>query len=148
VKTHASRGAGARQAEIAGATEAQIRRLGNWNSNTMENCYLSNLPRDAMRSLAGFSAKQNDYYLRRAVLEPPISLQKKIFPQVEIAEDNLRSKTIQPSIALGAFLDLLKFFRTVILQDAAILLETENYKSHMVFDSEIFKCEEFLDFKR
>lgn len=53
-KTHAARGSGARMAELAGATDSQIRRLGRWNASAMEGCYLSALPREAMRSLAGF----------------------------------------------------------------------------------------------
>ncbi|ETL77352.1 hypothetical protein L917_21708 [Phytophthora nicotianae] len=44
-KTHAARGSGARMAELAGATESQIRRLGRWNTSAMEGCYLSALPR-------------------------------------------------------------------------------------------------------
>ncbi|KAJ8539157.1 hypothetical protein ON010_g12713 [Phytophthora cinnamomi] len=40
-KTHAARGSGAKMAELTGATESQIRRLGRWNASAMEGCYLN-----------------------------------------------------------------------------------------------------------
>ena len=60
------RGSGARMAELGGASEAQIRRLGRWNNQAMENCYLTCLPREAMRTLAGFSPHAGDFFLKRA----------------------------------------------------------------------------------
>ena len=61
-KTHVGRGSGARMAELAGASEAQIRRLGRWNHQSMENCYLSSLPRQALRTLAGFAPEAGSFY--------------------------------------------------------------------------------------
>lgn len=49
-KTHVGRGSRARIAELGGASEAQIRRLGRWNNQAMENCYLTALPREALRT--------------------------------------------------------------------------------------------------
>ncbi|KAL3690979.1 hypothetical protein R1sor_004630 [Riccia sorocarpa] len=46
-------------AELGGASESQIRRLGRWNNQAMENCYLTSLPREALRTLAGFSPIQD-----------------------------------------------------------------------------------------
>ncbi|KAJ8533431.1 hypothetical protein ON010_g13823 [Phytophthora cinnamomi] len=82
-KTHGARGSGARMAELAGATESQIRRLGRWNASAMEGCYLSALPREAMRSLAGFPPDRRTFYLDRASLTPPDSLQRAVFPFAE-----------------------------------------------------------------
>ena len=48
-KTHVGRGSGARMAELAGASEAQIRRLGRWYHQSMENSYLSSLPRQTLK---------------------------------------------------------------------------------------------------
>ena len=48
-KTRAARGSGARMEELAGASEDQIRRLGRWNNQAIENCYLTCLPREAIR---------------------------------------------------------------------------------------------------
>ncbi|ETK91048.1 hypothetical protein F441_23107 [Phytophthora nicotianae CJ01A1] len=78
-KTHAARGSGSRMAELAGASESQIRRLGRWNAGAMEDCYLTALPREAMRSLAGFSSDRHSFFLERAALTPPDSLQRRVF---------------------------------------------------------------------
>ena len=53
-KTHSCRGSGAREAEMAGASLDYIRRVGRWNSETMENSYLTCLPRQAMRIIHDF----------------------------------------------------------------------------------------------
>jgi hypothetical protein len=44
-------------------------------------------------------------------------------------------------------LQLLKFFRQVILQDSCILLEDELYSKHRIFQHKIFKATEFTAFK-
>lgn len=51
-KTHIGRGAGARLAEVNGASDGSIRRAGRWNQQAMEGCYLTNISRDVVRSLA------------------------------------------------------------------------------------------------
>ncbi|ORX46515.1 hypothetical protein DM01DRAFT_330032 [Hesseltinella vesiculosa] len=53
-KTHAGNGSGARQAEFDDATEAQLRRLGHWNHQSMEQCYLNILPRATIMIMNGF----------------------------------------------------------------------------------------------
>ena len=53
-KTHMGRNSGAKHAEINGASQSQIERLGNWNKQSIDGAYLTNLPRKAMRALAGF----------------------------------------------------------------------------------------------
>ena len=92
-------------AEVAGAAEAQIRRLGRWNNSAMEGCYLTALPREAMRSLAGFSPRPGSYYLQRAAVKPGESLLKSVFPDVdrwlEAHETGIGCK---PNIAAGKFL--------------------------------------------
>ncbi len=134
-------------AELHGAPENQIRRLGNWNSQAMENCYLSTLPRDAIRSLAGFSPDHRNYYIRRDVHRPSEALMKKVFPQIETIEEKMSAGLFMSSIATGAFLDTLKFFRRVLLQDAAVLLTLDEYRNHPIFQHAVFKSQEFLDFK-
>ena len=79
-KTHAARGSATRMAELAGASESQIRRLGRWNASAMEGCYLSALPREAMRTLAGFPPDQRVFYLNRAAVAPDSAIQAKGFP--------------------------------------------------------------------
>ncbi|KAJ8550604.1 hypothetical protein ON010_g10465 [Phytophthora cinnamomi] len=79
-KTHATRGSGSRMAELAGATESQIRRLGRWNAGAVDGYYLAALSRDAMRSLAGVPPDRRSFVLDRAALTPPDSLQREVFP--------------------------------------------------------------------
>ncbi|POM58626.1 LOW QUALITY PROTEIN: Short-chain dehydrogenase [Phytophthora palmivora] len=64
VWTHANRGSGTKLAETYGATEEQIRRLGRWNAVCMEGCYLTALPKKAMRALAEFPTTGGSYWLR------------------------------------------------------------------------------------
>jgi hypothetical protein len=122
-KTHVGRGSGARMADIGGASEAQIRRLGRWNNQAMEKCYLTSLPREAMRTLAGFEPTRGTYFLVRACTEPPLPLQQKIFPSLEGWQSKMSAGECEQSIAGGGFLELLKYLRVVILQDAVILAE-------------------------
>ncbi|OWY97418.1 hypothetical protein PHMEG_00032054 [Phytophthora megakarya] len=50
-------------ADLGGASESQIRRLGRWNNNqSMEKCYLTSLPREAMRTLAGFEPNRGSFF--------------------------------------------------------------------------------------
>ncbi|ETP36757.1 hypothetical protein F442_15373 [Phytophthora nicotianae P10297] len=72
-KTHVGRGSGSRMADLGGASESQIRRLGRWNNQSMEKCYLTSLPREAMRTLAGFDSSRGSYFVARASAEPPHS---------------------------------------------------------------------------
>ena len=81
-KTHVTRGSGTRMAEIGGASEDQIRRLGRWSNSALEGCYLTALPREAMRSLAGFPPGSS-YYLPRAAVLPEEALLEKVFPDVD-----------------------------------------------------------------
>jgi hypothetical protein len=61
-KTHAGRGLGARSAELAGVSDAQIHRQGHWNTDKLSSCYLTSLPREAMRGLAGFPPTEAGNY--------------------------------------------------------------------------------------
>ena len=42
---------------------------------------------------------------------------------------------------------MIDYFRTIILQDAAVLLQDEEYKNHSLFGHEIFSSQEFLDYQ-
>ncbi|KAE8235566.1 hypothetical protein A4X13_0g9449, partial [Tilletia indica] len=82
-KTHLNRGGGARRAEDNGASEARIRRAGRWVVEKMQGCYLTGLPRESMRAMAGFSVTPGAYHIARASVEPPSSLQQQIFPTAD-----------------------------------------------------------------
>ncbi|SAL96384.1 hypothetical protein [Absidia glauca] len=70
-------------AAIVGANEDQIRRQRRWNNTTMNGAYLTSLPREMMRSMAGFPTNDRSFYLVRAALDPPTSLCKKLFPAID-----------------------------------------------------------------
>jgi hypothetical protein len=79
-KTHTSRSAGAKVAELKGVGEGQIRRAGRWNQEQMAGCYLDSLPRKFVRSMAGHPAQMRCFEVRRAGVEPPDSLLQLIWP--------------------------------------------------------------------
>ncbi|SAL98652.1 hypothetical protein [Absidia glauca] len=81
-KTHINCGSSARMAGNMCANVDQIRRQGRWNNTTINGAYLTNLPRELVRSMAGFPLYGRFFYLARAALNPPTSLSKKLFPAI------------------------------------------------------------------
>ncbi|SAM03875.1 hypothetical protein [Absidia glauca] len=75
-------GSSARMAGNVCANVDQIRRQGRWNNTTINDAYLTNLPRELVRSMAGFPTYGRFFYLARAALNPPTSLCKKLFPAI------------------------------------------------------------------
>lgn len=82
-KTHAMRGSGSRMAEMLGTSEAAIRRLDRWNSSALTTSYLTHLPTEALRTLAGFTKDAGQYCLVHATVFPPEELSKKVFPHLD-----------------------------------------------------------------
>ncbi|SAM09572.1 hypothetical protein [Absidia glauca] len=81
-KTHINCGSSARMAGNVCANVDQIRSEGPWNNITINGAYLTNLPRELLRSMAGFPTYARFFYLARAALNPPTSLCKKLFPAI------------------------------------------------------------------
>ncbi|SAM07205.1 hypothetical protein [Absidia glauca] len=81
-KTYINCGSSARMVGDVGANVDQIRRQGRWNNTTKNGEYLTNLPRELVRSMAGFPTYGRLFYLARAALNPPTSLCKKLFPAI------------------------------------------------------------------
>ena len=125
-------------AELAGADESDIRRLGRWNQQALANCYLSALPRPALRTLAGFPAEGGNYYLPRCSLEPPLQLQLMIFPWLEQWND---SREWEKTISVQGFHRLLRWLRIVLLQDVAALWD--ELQGHPILNHSIFTSHEF-----
>ncbi|SAL97222.1 hypothetical protein [Absidia glauca] len=69
-------------AGIVCANEDHIRRQGRWNNTTINGAYLTNLPRELMRSMADFPTDGRFFYLARAALNPPTSLCKKLLQAI------------------------------------------------------------------
>ena len=62
-KTHLPRRQGAQDAETHGTSLAQISQAGRWNQSVLCKAYLTHLPRQFMRVVAGFSSSPGDYFL-------------------------------------------------------------------------------------
>ncbi|SAM00958.1 hypothetical protein [Absidia glauca] len=82
-KAHINCGSSARMAGNVCANVDQIRRQGRWNNITINGAYLTNLPRELVRLMAGFPAYGRFFYLARAALDPPTSLCEKLFPAID-----------------------------------------------------------------
>ncbi|SAM01043.1 hypothetical protein [Absidia glauca] len=92
---------------FANVDEIQCQR--RWNCTTINDAYLTNLPRELVRSMAGFPTYGRFFYLGCTALNPPTSLCKKAFPAIGKLNDRLVAKEpspgnpIQPTIAENAF---------------------------------------------
>ncbi|KDO19098.1 hypothetical protein SPRG_15577 [Saprolegnia parasitica CBS 223.65] len=130
-------------AEMGGASEAQIRRLGHWNNQAMEGCYLTKLPRyltklprEAMRVMAGFSPDPRLYYLERGQVEPDQELQALVFPDAANWLAKLNDGKCEATIAARGFLELLMHLRVVLLQDSVLLKKL--YPAHPMWSAPLF----------
>jgi hypothetical protein len=122
---------GAQNAETHGTSLAQISQAGRWNQSVLCQAYLTHLPREFMRVVAGFSTSSGDYFLARAAHEPPHALQKQLWPWIEEWEPRFEARARRCSWAQGGldeddlaadgFLKLLRHLRIVLLQDLAVL---------------------------
>lgn len=81
--THIYRGSAARMADLLGASESDIRRGGRWDMSSMTQHYLTTLPRETMRVLAGFPAASGQFWIARD-LDPPEELEAMVFPQAAL----------------------------------------------------------------
>ena len=82
------------------------------------------------------------FYISRAEIDPPQSLQRMIFPFIEEAQEtiNVENRTAR------SFLQLLQRLRSVILQDAASFILSDRW-SHYVFQNlDVFKTRAFSTF--
>jgi hypothetical protein len=131
--THTMRGAAARMADSQGVTEDQLRRAGHWErGSSMLTAYLSGLPREFMRVIAGFSGTIGHYHLRRAGVKPPKALKGQLWPWVDSWLERYKACIVSGcsfadggldscDLAGKTFLELLDWLRDILLQDAAVL---------------------------
>jgi hypothetical protein len=130
-KTHLPRRVGAQDAETHGSSLAQISQAGRWNQSVLCQAYLTHLPRQFMRVVAGFSVSAGDYFLARAAHDPPAVLERQLWPWIEEWEPRFEARARRLSWAQGGldeddlaadgFLKLMRRLRTVLLQDLAVL---------------------------
>ena len=159
-KANAGRAQGAKQAELCGVNEGQIRRAGRWNSDSLTSCYLTNIPRKFVRGMAGFEPQaQGNYYLPRAKVEPSPELQQAVWPWVdkwmtwfqsyESADDDPSDvdsdlQEDRNDLAAQGFLRLLVQLRTVLLQDSVVL--RAEFPEHPLWSDPIFVRQDYLEF--
>ncbi|XP_044715448.1 centromere DNA-binding protein complex CBF3 subunit [Hirsutella rhossiliensis] len=128
-KTHLPRRVGAQDAETHGTSLAQISQAGRWNQSVLCQAYLTHLPRQFMRIVAGFSASRG--LLPRACgSRTPYVLQKQLWPWIEVGtrfEARARRQCWaeggldDDDLAADGFLKLMRRLRIVLLQDLAVL---------------------------
>ncbi|SAM08744.1 hypothetical protein [Absidia glauca] len=95
-KTHLNCGSPARMAGNVCANVYQIRRQDRWKNTTINGAYLTNLPRELVRSMAGFPTYACFFYPARAALDPPTSLCEKLLPAIGEWHDRLEAKELSP----------------------------------------------------
>ncbi|KAG2192821.1 hypothetical protein INT47_005861 [Mucor saturninus] len=170
-KTHINRGSAARMTDLAGVNEDQIRRLGRWNNTTLNRTYLTGLPREVMRVMAGFTVQQGSlktflsfsikltisksgqFYLPRAGVDPPESLCKMIFPDLDVWHDRLTAKQANPNnndemevtVAAKAFFELLFMLSKTIIQNAVFMIE--KFSTHPLWQNGLFSHELFTNYR-
>ncbi|CAD7063756.1 unnamed protein product, partial [Tilletia caries] len=140
--THAMRGGGARFASASGCSEDSIRKHGRWCGDRLMERYLTSIAITPVRALAGFSTQGGDHWLPRSIREPSPQLSGAIFPWLEAAEEALESRSGSDTDDAGVeFLRLLKFLRSVLLQDAVYLaakFPTLSLWQHIPFNTAAF----------
>jgi len=135
-----------------------IKVLGNWHPDTQQDAYSAKMPLRAMQVIAGFSEHRGSHYNPRTVLDPPISLQKMIFTEVEAVEEKIDEQARKNNhdeattndnnkATAKAFLQMLKNLRRIILQDVAVMMIGGRTR-HTLFELDVFKTTLFLDFKK
>jgi hypothetical protein len=145
-KTHINRQQGVRELENADVDISQTRRHGRWGTDTCEGTYSAPLAREAMRGLSGHPPKQRLYYIPRSHLVPPLSLQKQLFPDADLAlQCVIEGNGHERNLAARGFLELIIHMRIVLLQDCAVL--NANCPFLPLWVHPIFNCPEFKEFQ-
>lgn len=127
------------------ASNDQKRAMGRWQNDSMEGSYLSYIPVQGMMNWAGFKSKES-YFIVRDSPEPPDELMKLVFPTLEAAEQRYLSVPVSERHISGqAFINLLKWLRRVILQDAVLLQAA--HPEHRIFKHPMFTSDLFRTFQ-
>ncbi|KAG1567653.1 hypothetical protein G6F47_009448 [Rhizopus delemar] len=109
--THANRKSALNMIAQENVSGDQQRMVGRWGTDRMVGCYVSSLPVEAMKSLAGFNGQQHsNYFLPRAVIKPSLTLQRLVFKDIEYWKERFNTgHDIQEDIAGPNFLNLLAY---------------------------------------
>ncbi|KAG2191915.1 hypothetical protein INT47_003351 [Mucor saturninus] len=98
-------------------------------------------------------SKSGQFYLPRASVDPPESLCKMIFPDLDVWHDRLTAKQANPNnndemevtVAAKAFFELLFMLRKTIIQDAVFMIE--KFPTHPLWQNSLFSLEFFTDYR-
>jgi hypothetical protein len=110
----------------------------------MNRAYLTSLPREMMRPIAGIPTNGRSFYLAHAPLDPPTSLCKKLFPAIDEWHNRLvaielspdKNAPIQPTVAAKAFVQVIMMLRKTFTQDSVLMLELYPHPpiwKHLIF---------------
>ena len=143
--TYIGRIAGAKLAELKGASEDQIRRAGRWNQEQMVGCYLNSLPRKFMRIMAGHPPQMGCFEVDRASVTPPDELLSMIWPELDTWKDRFGPEAgeINDLAAMG-LTNLLFYLREVILQDSVALRQL--FPSSPIWNHPVFQHSAYTAF--
>jgi len=144
--THGGRLYGRQKLEDVGVEKVAQDVAGGWSVSAGEGCYGNGLSKPSMRAMAGFPHDQAMYNLPRASLCPPRELLDMVFPSVdEWIERHRTGLDCEKNFALDGFLRLLSWFKVVVLQDAAVMID--DFHHEVLFNHAIFHTQEFIQFK-
>lgn len=143
--THFMRGDSVRYAEAKGLGRDSRCGMGRWEQGSMDECYARTLPIDGMRTMAGFHPEHRNYRILRNI-DVPEELLDQVFPGVEHIFDAEKAKPEKErNIAKIQFLELLLYFRKVILQDSCRL--KIRFPNHHLWNHPVFKDPSYSDFQ-
>src|SRR5579859_288032 len=110
--------------------------------------YSTGIARGAARQFAGVKSRDaGHYYLKRGQLEPPESLLKTIFPRIEESYEIVMSPPRnKQDKAAAAFLQMMQWFRVLILQDVVELKPL--YPDSSLWTHAPFNTAEFAEYQQ
>ena len=139
------RGDSVRYAQAKGLGKDERNSMGRWEQGSMEGCYSRSLPIEGMRTMAGFHPSIHNYRIRRDISVPE-HLLNKVFPGVEnIYTEEQNKPEKEQCYAKIQFLEVLLYFRKVILQDACKM--KIYFPSHPIWNHDVFQDPTFHDFQ-
>src|ERR1700735_3574726 len=123
----------------------KIRRAGGWESGALTTSYLSRLPRNVMRVVAGHPTITEAYFLKRGAAQPPASLTSLLWPWADRALGMYKAGQIKnPDLTGKIFCEMLKSLRIVFLQDAAVM--SSSFPKLGLWDHPVFRHPDWKPF--
>ena len=152
-RMHIGRKLGSFESEINEDNSDDLRNLGNWDPKTQEKHYSTKLPMGIIRRKAGLmKANHMNYNPRTAYAVPPVLLHA-VFPWVTTAMQRFRSDSevdmcfANKHKTARAFLSMMDEMRSVVIQDAAVmLLEFPDRAHHGLFQLPVFQSQAFAEY--